>query len=549
MKRILSFILVLILCFGAFASCNNEEASSDESEASYSELASSEPLSENSPDFVLSITGESYDRKRAPTKEYQFYTYDVYDSATKKPPVVLTSYESLLNYAQNLEFDINSSRECFDPTLFKDKFEEFYVVAVYQFSPHIRTEEHHYGDLVEERDGYSLAYYLIDDVNSDKMESIDTLVDFVLIPKELYKNDMNSETLRISVLETMEGKFKDTWYELEHYPFISNLKYQEEITILSSYDELIDFASEIEFYKANDMSPKNRVEFDIRLFENAFENFFIAVIPRNESGFEQSVYLGYDLETSYRISHFIFSDTRNFEMLESTYSILDFVLIPRAYYNADILAKGIEFNRIVKSLSEILDKYDKLSDGEKIFLDGISDDEYVCLSVSLIKPSQSPFTGSGISDAQLEKRVEQFEREFKAYKRAHGEMDISEVPVDDLRALIRLPDKEVMTDSELIACVSSVGGVEYTIKLYSINDQLRSYRQQVKETNTLINDTFCKSLNMEKCRNVYKDPLITSVSFECKKEYLLEIQKMYNVTSIHIKTQNIVIENYPAENE
>jgi hypothetical protein len=43
--------------------------------------------------------------------------------------------------------------------------------------------------------------------------------------------------------------------------------------------------------------------------------------------------------------------------------------------------------------------------------------------------------------------------------------------------------------------------------------------------------------------------LITSVSFECKKEYLLEIQKMYNVTSIHIKTKNIVIENYPAENE
>ena len=81
--------------------------------------------------------------------------------------------------------------------------------------------------------------------------------------------------------------------------------------------------------------------------------------------------------------------------------------------------------------------------------------------------------------------------------------------------------------------ILSVGGLDYTIKLYGIYEDQREYRQSVKNANMSRNEEFCALLDMTKCRNVYKDSLICMITVECERDYVLVLQEMKLVESIY----------------
>ena len=166
----------------------------------------------------------------------------------------------------------------------------------------------------------------------------------------------------------------------------------------------------------------------------------------------------------------------------------------------------------------------------------MDESEYISLTIHL-KTKALPTLGDGYSEGQIASKLSNFVRNFNLYKQEHGEMELCDLSVDTFRELSGLTDEDLVNDWTLASILENnrlegVGSVRYIIEIYGIYEDTRAYRTQVKNNNTARNEEFCALLDMEQCRSIDKNPLIAVVTLECKRDYVLELQKISIVSSI-----------------
>ncbi len=181
---------------------------------------------------------------------------------------------------------------------------------------------------------------------------------------------------------------------------------------------------------------------------------------------------------------------------------------------------------------------DKVADKAKEKLHTMSEDEYIVLNVQLYHPPHTAVQGNGYSNSTIAQIKSNFYVKFNAYKQENGEIALVDLPVDVFREFSGLTDPQVLSDTEIKSCLASVGGLDYTIKLYGIYEDQREYRQSIKHANMARNDEFCALLDMSKCRNVKKDSLLCIISLECERDYVLTLQEMSLVSGIYWSDPN-----------
>lgn len=167
----------------------------------------------------------------------------------------------------------------------------------------------------------------------------------------------------------------------------------------------------------------------------------------------------------------------------------------------------------------------------------MDESEYISLTIHL-KTKALPTLGDGYSEGQIASKLSNFVRNFNLYKQEHGEMELCDLSVDTFRELSGLTDEDLVNDWTIALILENnrlegIESVRYIIEIYGIYEDTRAYRTQVKNNNTARNEEFCALLDMEQCRNVYKNPLIAVVALECKRDYVLELQEISIVSSIN----------------
>ena len=336
-------------------------------------------------------------------------------------------------------------------------------------------------------------------------------------------------------------------HSFEHYTFGSTVKEHEGLEVITSYEELVQYANGKGLCRADVKSEKNNIEFDTALFENTFENSFIIAVPHVFCAYEDSYYVSieeYDDGTYAITLTLVYKNREEIEILAYNF---DFVVVPWTCYDENMEENGIALETIEKpytytyKIPADTPYNNKLDKPTKEKLHSMNEGEYIQLTVWLNSPSQyySP-SSYGIPESQLSARVNGFYTKFNAYKKEHGEMSILDLPIDKFREFSGVTDEKIMTDAEIRSCLDSVGGLKYTIQIYEINKSQYEYRQQVKKANEQRNEEFCAILDMTKCRNVNSDSLLTIVSLECDRDSVLVLQEISFVSNIYWNDPNEV---------
>lgn len=180
---------------------------------------------------------------------------------------------------------------------------------------------------------------------------------------------------------------------------------------------------------------------------------------------------------------------------------------------------------------------DKVAAEVQKMLGEMDESEYISLTIHL-KAKALPTLGDGYTEGQISSKLSKFVINFNLYKQEYGEMELCDLSVDAFRELSGLTDKDLVDDWTIASILENnrlegVGSVRYIIQIYGIYEDTRAYRTQVKNNNTARNEEFCALLDMEQCRNIYKDPLIALVTLECKRDYVLELQEISIVSGIN----------------
>ena len=205
MKKILSLILFLILCFGAFVSCDNEtqtESSSESTQESISKESSFiEPVSSE-----LFLGRWNYEN---PTRETltgvnseSFNSYVVYLHSSYHSLVDDDNWTSRYHYATKLflsyeEFLGGVAENCVFDAVTEQTFENNYVLVVEGESGHIRSEDIYYSNLVKENECYTLTYNLISRHGQGFSDAIQHYSDIVIVPKTIFKNESSSVKIEV----------------------------------------------------------------------------------------------------------------------------------------------------------------------------------------------------------------------------------------------------------------------------------------------------------------------------------------------------------------
>lgn len=325
----------------------------------------------------------------------------------------------------------------------------------------------------------------------------------------------------------------------KHYTFESTVAVMPEIEVLTNYEELVEYSNGKGLHKADlRVENENNVEFDVRLFENTFEDNFVIAVPFNFTEYEELYYNGFEEYEDGTYALVLVLKHQYNESIEKTFYNFDFVIVPRKFYSENMENGGIKLYvewlpvEPTYNIPENTPYNKKVTNATKEKLHSMSEGEYIPLTVWLYSPPHTAVQGNGISDYELSSRVNKFNALLSAYKSEHGEMETTEVPIDKLREFTGNTDENIMTDTELISCLESVGGVRYTIKIYEIYKDTHEYRQSIKNDNIARNEEFCALLDMTKCRNIYKNSLLCVITLECERDYVLALQEMSLVNSI-----------------
>ncbi|MBR2296256.1 MAG: hypothetical protein IKA43_02500 [Clostridia bacterium] len=327
-------------------------------------------------------------------------------------------------------------------------------------------------------------------------------------------------------------------HRLEHYSVLSTAT-EGTIEVLTSYEELVAFAQSKELYIAHENDAEELVEFDTAVIMDKFDEGVVLAVPQGFQRYEDIYYKGLEMLENgvYVITAVV---TTNYDQpLEPVSYNFDFVIVPSDLYKEDMKQKEFMLEAEFKSVLPTYNIPDdtpynnKIENSAKEKLHTMNEGEYISLSIFLASPPKAATQGSGYTDSQIASIKNKFYSNFASYKQEHGDMELTELPVDAFRKLSGLVDSQILNDTEIRDCLASVGGLDYTIKLYGIYEDQREYRQSVKNANISRNEEFCALLDMTKCRNVYKDSLICMITVECERDYVLVLQEMKLVESIY----------------
>ena len=196
----------------------------------------------------------------------------------------------------------------------------------------------------------------------------------------------------------------------------------------------------------------------------------------------------------------------------------------------------------------------KITSDLQAHLDTVDDDEYVPVYVWLndygedmlyevLSQRLGKTVTSDTEEAYIQDKIEVKEKllskglenlaktkEYKLQSMSQGVMDIRNLTGNTFKAQANLSG--IMTDEEIDTCIESNMTSSEIIELSERNQFLSDYRQSRKTVNTAVNTTFYNSLNLDKCRNVYLDPLLCRVTMECKKSYVDDIENLSIVSQV-----------------
>ena len=206
----------------------------------------------------------------------------------------------------------------------------------------------------------------------------------------------------------------------------------------------------------------------------------------------------------------------------------------------------------------------KITSDLQAHLDTVDDDEYVPVYVwlndygeDMLYEVLSQRLGKTVTadteEAYIQDKIEVKEKllskglenlaktnEYKLQSMSQGVMDIRNLTGNTFKAQANLSG--IMTDEEIDTCIESNMTSSEIIELSERNQFLSDYRQSRKTVNTAVNTTFYNSLDLDKCRNIYLDPLLCRVTMECKKSYVDDMERFPVVFTIEYRNPNIIRE-------
>ena len=198
----------------------------------------------------------------------------------------------------------------------------------------------------------------------------------------------------------------------------------------------------------------------------------------------------------------------------------------------------------------------KLTSDLQAHLDTVDDDEYVPVYVwlndygedmlyevlsqrlgkTVIADTEESYIQDKIAvkEKLLSKGLENLAKtnEYKLQSMSQGKIDIRNLTGNEFKLQASLSG--IMTDEEIDTCIESNMTSSEIIELSERNQFLSDYRQSRKTVNTAVNTTFYNSLDLDKCRNIYLDPLLCRVTMECKKSYVDDIEALSIVNQVGI---------------
>lgn len=198
----------------------------------------------------------------------------------------------------------------------------------------------------------------------------------------------------------------------------------------------------------------------------------------------------------------------------------------------------------------------KITSDLQAHLDTVDDDEYVPVYVWLndygedmlyevLSQRLGKTVTSDTEEAYIQDKIEVKEKllskglenlaktnEYKLQSMSQGVMDIRNLTGNTFKAQANLSG--IMTDEEIDTCIESNMTSSEIIELSERNQFLSDYRQSRKTVNTAVNTTFYNALDLDKCRNVYLDPLLCRVTMECKKSYVDDMEGLSIVSQVGI---------------
>ena len=230
------------------------------------------------------------------------------------------------------------------------------------------------------------------------------------------------------------------------------------------------------------------------------------------------------------------------------------------------LAIGTQAQTITTESSQ-----NKLTDGLKSYLETVENDEYVpiyiwlneqdeemvyavlskTLGMTVTKNSEEAYIERKASAKAelLSKGLENLAKtpEYSLQARATGTIDIVNLTPDVFRAQANIP--EIMTNDEIKNCIESGMTSDEIINLSERTQFLSDFRMARKSLNNATNEQFYKLLDLDKCKNVYLDPLLAYVRMDCKKSYVDNLENMDVVREIghHIETQFSIDNGFDSE--
>lgn len=212
----------------------------------------------------------------------------------------------------------------------------------------------------------------------------------------------------------------------------------------------------------------------------------------------------------------------------------------------------------------------KLSEELRDYLETISDDEYVPIYVWLKNYEENMFytllskrLGANITaqteDSYVESKVlakqKAFEKRLYALTDSSNDLQMISVKEMDIKSLspqffrTQANISEIMTDTEIQNCINSGMSADEIINISERNQYLSDYRTTRKALNVSVNESFYNLLNLNDCKNIILDPLLTTVRMDCKKSYVYEIAKMATVDTINFENENVSYKSFSAHDD
>ena len=221
------------------------------------------------------------------------------------------------------------------------------------------------------------------------------------------------------------------------------------------------------------------------------------------------------------------------------------------------LAIGTQAQTITTESSQ-----NKLTDELNAHLETVENDEYVpiyiwlneqdeemvyavlskTLGVTVTKNSEEAYIERKASAKAelLSKGLENLAKtpEYSLQARATGTIDIVNLTPDVFRAQANIP--EIMTNDEIKNCIESGMTSDEIINLSERTQFLSDFRMARKSLNNATNEQFYKLLDLDKCKNVYLDPLLAYVRMDCKKSYVDNLENISTVKELGLIQETTV---------